>query len=471
MSKDFLRRLELFSGLSEADLDWLSAQAEPFALETGETLIEEGAPGDAAFIVIEGELEVTKKSDVQNIVIALREPGEVVGEMALLDQSPRMATVRAISASKLLRIRGEAFQQLLSQKPSAALSILHTVSKRLRQNEALLRQSEKMAALGTLSAGLAHELNNPAAAVRRSVEQLRAELAQWTKASIDLDHCTLTPAQIRVINDLKTAIESRVKPNASTSLSTSLGLDPLSRSDRESDVQAWLEGLNVADGWELAPTLVACGWELDALKNLVPAFDPETLILVLKWLAAGCAVYSLLEETSLGAERISEIVKSVKAYSYLDQAPVQQVNVHEGLENTLIILKHKTKEGVKIAREYTTDLPQIEAYGSELNQVWTNILDNAIDAMNGEGNLILRTFPSRDGCVTVEIEDNGPGIPLDIQPRIFEPFFTTKPPGQGTGLGLHIAYTIVNKHHGQLRVQSQPGKTIFQVTLPIQLPR
>ncbi len=462
MSKEFLRRLQLFAALPEADLDWLSAQAEPFALKAGEVLIEEGAPGDAAFIVLDGELEVSKKSDVQNIVIAIREPGEVVGEMALLDESPRMATVRAVHDSHLLRIRGDTFQQLLSQKPSAALAILNTVSKRLRQNEALLRQNEKMAALGTLSAGLAHELNNPAAAVRRSVDQLRSELAGWTKASIDLDHCTLTPAQIRVINDLKTAIENRVMPD--------LALAPLIQSDREAEIQTWLEGIGLEQAWELAPSLVSCGWELDPLKKLETTFDPETLVLVVKWLAAGCAVYSLLDEVGMGAGRISEIVKSVKAYSYLDQAPVQEVDVHEGLENTLVILRHKTKEGVKIKREYASDLPRIEAYGSELNQVWTNIIDNAIDAMDGKGELILRTY-FKDDHVTVEIEDNGPGIPEEIQQRIFEPFFTTKPPGLGTGLGLHIAYTIVNKHYGQIRVTSQPGSTNFQVTLPIQLPR
>jgi signal transduction histidine kinase len=462
MSKDFLRRLDLFAGLPESDLDWLAAQAEPFDLEAGETLMEEGAPGDAAFIITDGEVEVTKKSDTQSIVIALREPGEVLGEMALLDNAPRMATVRAVRASRFLRISGEAFHQLLTQKPSAAVAILQTVTRRLRQNEALLRQSEKMAALGTLSAGLAHELNNPAAAVRRSVDQLRAALSAWTKASIDLDHCTLTPAQIRVIHDLKTALESRLAPD--------LGLDPLARSDRESDMQAWLEGIGIDEGWELAPALVASGWELESLRKLAPAFDPETLVLVVRWLAAGCAVYSLLNETHMGAERISEIVKSVKAYSYLDQAPIQEVDVHEGLENTLVILRHKTKEGIHITRDYAPDLPHIEAYGSELNQVWTNIIDNAVDAMNGQGELTLRTR-ANDGKVTVEIEDTGPGIPKEIQQRIFEPFFTTKPPGQGTGLGLHISYTIVNKHYGQLRVESQPGRTAFQVTLPLQLPR
>ena len=470
MSKDFLRRLDLFSDLPEADLDWLSSLAEPFALEAGEVLMEEGAPGDAAFIITEGEVEVTKRSDTQTIVIALREPGEVLGEMALLDHAPRMATVRAVRASRFLRISGETFTQLLSQKPSAAVAILQTVTRRLRQNEALLRQSEKMAALGTLSAGLAHELNNPAAAVRRSVDQLRSALSAWTKASIDLDHCALTHPQLRLIHDLKTALESRVPSDASTTLSASLGLDPLARSDRESEVQTWLEGIGIAEGWELAPALVASDWKLDTLKNLAPTFDPETLVLVVKWLAAGCAAYALLDEVHMGAERISEIVRSVKAYSYLDQAPVQEVDIHEGLENTLVILRHKTKEGIHITRDYAPDLPRIEAYGSELNQVWTNIIDNAVDAMNGRGDLTLRTRAA-DGKVTVEIEDTGPGIPKEIQARIFEPFFTTKPPGQGTGLGLHISYTIVNKHYGQLRVESQPGRTVFSVTLPVQLPR
>ncbi len=172
---------------------------------------------------------------------------------------------------------------------------------------------------------------------------------------------------------------------------------------------------------------------------------------------------------NIGTQRISEIVKSVKAYSYLDQSPVQDVDVREGLENTLIILRHKMKDGIKIVRDYSADLPHIEAYGSELNQVWTNIMDNAIDAMQGQGELTLRTY-TKDGKVVVEIQDNGPGIPIEIQQRIFEPFFTTKPPGQGTGLGLHIAYTIVNNHYGQIRVNSEPGTTCFQVTLPLQLP-
>jgi len=463
MIKAFLRRLQLFADLPETDLDWLSTQAEPFSLEAGEVLIQEGKPADDAFIILDGELEIKKRSDVQDILIAVRDAGEVIGEMALLDKAPRNATVRALRPSRLLKIRGDTFQQLLAQKPSAALAILHTVSKRLHQNEALLRQNEKMAALGTLAAGLAHELNNPAAAVRRSVDQLRSALAGWTKASIDLDHCTLTPEQFRITGELRQAFENR--------LAALPVLDPLARSDRETGIQAWLEALGIQQAWQLAPPLVTNGWEPGSLRNLEASFDPEILPLVVKWLAAGCLVYSLLAETHLGTERLSEIVKAVKAYSFLDQGPIQEVDLHEGLENTLVILRYKiTKGGITIKRAYAADLPHIEAHGSELNQVWTNIIDNAIDAMDGEGELTLRTY-SKDANVVVEIEDTGKGIPAEIQSRIFEPFFTTKSPGMGTGLGLHIAHTIVNNHHGQIRLTSRPGMTCFQITLPMQLPR
>jgi signal transduction histidine kinase len=336
------------------------------------------------------------------------------------------------------------------------------VSLRLRQNEGLLRQSEKMAALGTLSAGLAHELNNPAAAVRRSARQLRTALTDWTRWTTDLARSNLTPEQLQMLETLRARIES---PATSTSPA-----DPMAQSDRESEIQAWLEGHRVQDAWELAPALVSGGWELEPLTKLQGVFPAEMLTLLLKWLATGSLAYALLDEVGIGTERLSEIVQSVKAYSYLDQGPVQEVDVQQGLENTLVILRHKLKAGVAVKREYAPDLPHIEAHGSELNQVWTNILDNAVDAMHGEGELTLHTF--RDGeKVVVEIQDNGPGISAEIQKRIFEPFFTTKPPGLGTGLGLHIAYTIVNNHHGRIRVTSEPGKTCFEVTLPIQLPR
>ena len=462
MNKEFLRRLDLFAGLSEDDLEALAAEAEPLTVAAGADLIEEGAPADAAYIVVDGEFEVIKRSDLQDIVIAVRESGEVFGEMALLDDAPRIATVRAVRESHVLKIRGEAFEAMLAHSPTAAFSILKTVTLRLRQNEALLRQSEKMAGLGTLAAGLAHELNNPAAAVRRSAGQLRKAVTDWARLTTELANCGFPLRQQRTIDLLKKKIE--------TGRDAGSQLDPMTQSDLESGLQSWIEAIGIEDAWELAPSLVASGWNAAEMAKLSETFEPENLKIVVRWLASGCMAYALLDEIAVGTERMSEIVRSVKAYSYLDQGPAQQVDVHQGLENTLVILRHKMKDGITIRREYAADLPLIEAHGSELNQVWTNILDNAVDAMQGSGEIILRTR-AEDNKVIVEIQDTGPGIPADIQKRIFEPFFTTKPPGLGTGLGLHIAYTVVNNHAGRINLTSEPGKTCFQVTLPMQLSR
>jgi len=462
MSVEFLRRLPLFAGVSDADLDWLFQKAEPVTIPAGDFLMEEGSPGDSMYIILDGEFKIIKRSNLQDIVIAMREAGEVIGEMALIDHAPRTASVKAVRDSHALMIHEEAFHQLVSTSPSAALAILHTVSARLRQNDSLVRQNEKMAALGTLAAGLAHELNNPAAAARRSTEQLRQTLTDWQRWTTRLDALALDPQLSARVEALREAVAQRG--------SAPTDLDALTRSDEESALQDWLEARGVDDAWELAPTLVAFGWDVRALNGFGETFPAEPLSVVVNWIATSGTVYALLDEVKTSAERISEIVKSVKAYSYLDQAPIQQVNVHEGLDNTLIILRHKTKTGIKLTRDYAPDLPQIEAYGSRLNQVWTNILDNAIDAMHGQGEITLRTRLD-DNCVIVEIEDNGPGIPPEIQSRIFEPFFTTKPPGVGTGLGLHIAYDIVSQHSGQIHVNSKPGCTCFRVSLPIQFPR
>jgi signal transduction histidine kinase len=246
-------------------------------------------------------------------------------------------------------------------------------------------------------------------------------------------------------------------------------LDPLARGDREAEVEQWLDERGLDNAWELAPTLVGFGWQVSDLEQLAEHFsDPQVHVLI-ESLGTGSAVYSLLDEVAKGAERISEIVKAVKSYSYLDRAPVQAVDVHEGLDNTLVILRHKLKNNIHITREYDPNLPQIEAFAGELNQVWTNIIDNAVDALNGKGEINLRTSLN-DGFVTVELSDNGPGIPPDIQPRVFEPFFTTKAPGVGTGLGLNIAYNIVHKHYGDIQLESRPGHTTFRVRLPTKLP-
>ena len=458
-----VRRVPLFADLSEVDLERLYQMAETISIHPGELVFEEGSPGDALYVVLDGELEVTKRRGGQDVVLAVRGAGEFIGEMSLLEQAPRSASVRALRESRLLVISQAAFQTLLSCSPSAHLTILRTVTSRLRSTESMLVQSEKMAALGTLAAGLAHELNNPGAAIQRSAAQLRDTLAEWERSAAELSTLATDPHQNEIVGALR---EETVKRTAAPALS-----DPLSLSDQESELQEWLEDHGVEQAWEFAPVLVSFGWERDELEQLTEHFSTAQLPLVLRWLAAGSSVRGLLDEVVKSAEEISEIVKAVKTYSYLDQAPIQEVDIRESLENTLVILRPKIKAGISITRDYADDVPRVEAYGSELNQVWTNLLNNAIDAMQGQGELTLRTY-TKDGAVAVEIIDNGPGIPPEVQPRIFEPFFTTKAPGVGTGLGLHIAYNIIaHKHHGQIQAASKPGETRFLVVLPVQLAR
>ncbi len=395
-------------------------------------------------------------------MLAVRKAGEFIGEMSLLEQTPRSASVRTLRESRLLVISQAAFQTLLSCSPSAHLTILRTVTSRLRSTESMLVQNDKMAALGTLAAGLAHELNNPAAAIKRSASQLSEALSDWQRLATELGAPTDT-RQAGVVNALR---EETMKRALAPVVS-----DPLSLSDQETELEEWLEDQGVEQAWELAPVLVSFGWDRDELERVTEHFSADQQSVVLRWLAAGASVYGLLGEVGTSAEAISEIVKAVKTYSYLDQAPIQDVDVSESLETTLIILRPKVKAGINITRDFADDVPRIEAYGSELNQVWTNIIDNAISAMQGQGDLVLRTY-IEDGEVVVEIIDNGPGIPPEVQRRIFDPFFTTKDPGVGTGLGLHIAYNIVvHKHHGRIQVASSPGETRFRVVLPVQFAR
>jgi signal transduction histidine kinase len=461
MEKDFLRQLPLFAGLPEEDLNRLYVMAETVAVEAGETLIAEGEPGDSMFVALEGRFEVSARSGERGLVLANLGPGDVIGEISLLEGSSRTATVRAIQDGHLLKISRESFQQVLQRSPSAALGFVKTMATRLRDTEAMLRQSEKMASLGTLSAGLAHELNNPAAAVKSSTGRLRETLAELQRLAAELGSLSLSRQGIEVMNTLRRELPRRA--------AEPVRLDPLARSDLEGEIGAWMEDQDVEDSWELAPAIVALGWNTADLEDLTAAFTQAQKPAFLRWLATGCSAYALLDEVSQGAERISEIVKAVKSYSRLDQAPVQLVDVHEGLDSTLVILRHKLREGVSVVKEYAAALPRIQAYASELNQVWTNLIDNAVDAMSGSGELRIRTSGD-DQRVIVEITDTGPGIPTENQAHIFDAFFTTKPVGAGTGLGLNITYNIVvHQHHGEIQVESKPGRTTFRVSLPVQL--
>ena len=453
-----LRKSPLFEGLSDEELTRLIDMAEPVALRPGEVLIKQGDPGDSAYVILTGEFEIQKQTGQSLIKIDVRNPGDVVGEMALLSRAPRNATVISKTDSETLRIPQEAFEELLRSSSTAAIAVLHWVITRLTQNESLLHQQEKMAALGTMSAGLAHELNNPAAAAQRGAAELNKILMKW----LVLTHQIIAEAFQENQSDwLKNFMDE-----ATHHFAAPLKLNALEKIDLVDQLQAWLEANGIDSAWELAPAMIKFGWNdvtLEKLKNTV-FFN-----LSIQWLGTGCLAVGTLYEVQETAQRISQIVAAMKSYTYLDQAPLLEVDIHEGLENTLVIMQHKLKKGVTIKREYSTDLPRIEAYASELNQVWTNIIDNAIDAMNGRGELSLRTY-AEDDHVVVEIADNGPGIPREIQARIYEPFFTTKPPGKGTGLGLHISHDIVaNRHRGLLLVESKPGETRFKVILPVRI--
>jgi signal transduction histidine kinase len=461
--KEFLKKVPFFANLPDEDLERLCQILERLELSAGEELFAEGSDGDRAYIIETGELEIIKASGTRNVLLAVRGSGDVIGEMSLVDNSPRMASVRAHTDVTLIEIHHDQLTHLLSTSNTAAEAMFYTVLARWRNTESKLRQSEKMATLGTMTAGIAHELNNPSAAVKRGAEQLELAMTQLTMTYVELSKAELTDEQRYSIQRL--AIHCQDQAGAPPMM------DALARSDKEYELETWLEDNGIEDAWELAPSLAEMNYTDEDLALLVDEFESDQMGLIIRWLVATYHTYNLFAELRQGAERISGIVKALKTYSYLDQAPVQEVDIHQGLNDTVLILSHKLKSGPSVIYDYDEELPMIHGYGSELNQVWTNLIDNAADALGdrppGEGIITLRTSHD-DDWIVVEIEDNGPGIPPDVKSRIFDPFFTTKAPGEGTGLGLDISYNIVvTKHRGELKVDSEPGRTTFKVWLPI----
>jgi len=329
-----------------------------------------------------------------------------------------------------------------------------------RRVEDELRQTEKMAALGKLSAGLAHELNNPSAAAGRAANQLADEIDDLQTVTIELANIGIGEDKWQLLTNILNAILERSGGQEE--------LSPLEANDREEELQDWLEVHDVNEAWMVAPVLVSSHAEIQELESLAEYFDGESLSQAITWLCRTITVNDQCRTVERSSASISELVNTVKSYSYMDRAPSLEVDIHEGLEDTLRIMNHKLKRGVEVVKDFDRSLPQVTAQGSELNQVWTNLFDNAIGAMDGKGKITIKTY-LEDGTVTVSVADNGPGIPKDIQHRIFEPFFTTKDVGDGTGLGLDVVNRIVtNRCGGRIDLESEPGNTIFRISIPVE---
>ena len=377
--------------------------------------------------------------------------------MSLIERSPRTASARATQDGELLEIDAAAFQALIETNPSIGTTILRTMAGRLRSTEASLMQREKLASLGTLAAGLAHELNNPAAAIQRSSSYLSEALVEGSKHAAALVGLAMTEGERVEVAALASSL-SDADPLAQGSIGAA-----------EDALISRLETLGVASPWDVAPAMAAYGWTSDMLDRAIAGFEPANRSVVVSWLGAQLAARQLVGEIERSGRAISDIVHAVKSYAYLDQATVQPVEIVRSLEDTLMILKHKLKGSIQIVRNFEAHLPRIEAYAGELNQVWTNLIDNAIDAIGERGTLTLGARRLGE-AIEVRIADTGPGIPAEVADRIFDPFFTTKPQGVGTGLGLHIAHNIVvNRHRGSISFDTSPVGTEFKVVVPVVL--
>ena len=445
MSSFDLRTVPLFSQLSDADIERLGQGLTELTLESGSALFDEGDIGDKAYVIAEGELEILKESSGRQVRIAVSGPGDVVGEMSLLTAEPRSATARARSDTKLVAIPKSCLDDVLSTSVAANQALFDVFIARWREQESRVRQSERMAQIGVLTAGLAHEMNNPAAAVVSASERLADSVKDRVSSAEQL-----SPG---------TALPEPTAPDAH--------LSAMERSEAEESIEDVLDAMGVADPWKHAASFVDAGFTADGLS----ALDENTAKSVVSALSAQIEGDSLIAEIHEGARRLSELVGALKSYSFLDQAPVQQVKVTKGIDDTLLILRSKTKD-IPVSRDYAESIPLITAYGSQLNQVWTNLIDNAADAIHdgdvADGAIRIRAF-GRDDSVVVEVENDGPTIPPDVIDRIFEAFYTTKEPGKGTGLGLDTAYSIVvTQHRGSLTVVSGDGSTVFTVVLPIE---
>jgi signal transduction histidine kinase len=460
--KKALRKIPIFADLSDEQLDWFVSKSEEVRCASGEIVIHAGEPADVLVVLVEGEMRGRRGGSGADSPIYIVHAGQVTGMLPFSRLTVFPASFHAFGPTRLVRFPKDRFPEMMERIPQLTPRLVGVLADRIREVSRVDQQRDKLMALGKLSAGLAHELNNPASAARRAAEGLRQCMRDLRAANAKLDGLGLSPEQRSFLAEFEDQVIEK--------LTSAPSLDSLVQSDLEDELIAWLQQHEIPQASGFATGLVEANVERDALERLFRKFDARVVHDVLARIVAAVNAERLTREIEATTGRISELVRAVKEYSYMDQLPEQEIDIHRGIENTLTMLKFRLKKGVIVRREYDQKLPQIFAHGSELNQVWTNLIDNAIDAMGGKGELRIRTSLELDR-VLVEIIDSGPGISEEAKAHIFEPFFTTKEVGEGTGLGLDTVYRIVQSHHGEVRVDSKPGVTDFQVRLPLRQPK
>ncbi|HKT04251.1 MAG TPA: ATP-binding protein [Rugosimonospora sp.] len=468
LTPDELRTLFLFEALGDEQLRWLAERGEVRAWPAGSDITVQGEPAEYFLILLSGtialyrlvrgdQVEITRTDQRGSYTGATRayvRDGDMAGRYA--------GTSRAITDTEFFVMQAEDFATFMRQWFPIAIHLLEGLFFGITNSEALVGQRERLSALGSLTAGLMHELNNPAAATARAAATLRERIAGMRHKLGLLADARLDPAQLVALTQLQESVIERA--------SKAPKLTALQASDAEDEVGDWLEGHGVEGAWNMAQVFVAGGLDLDCLEEIAGKVDAGLLDKSLHWIAYALETEQLMTDIEDASARISSLVAKTKQYSQLDRAPHQWIDVHDGLDSTLVMLSSKIGPGIRVVKEYDRSLPQVPAYPAELNQVWTNLIDNAVQAMAGTGTLTVRTSRDTDRAV-VEIGDTGPGVPEDLRQRVFEPFFTTKPVGEGTGLGLDISRRIVvNRHRGDLTLVSGPGDTRFQVRLPLAEP-
>ncbi len=463
-SPDELRRLFLFEKLTDDQLGWLCAQGRVELIPPG-PVYTEGDPATCFYVLLEGTLVLYRRVGADDVETnRTSQPGVYAGAFTayLRDRVPQLyiTSMRVTEPSRFFVLDANTFAQMMEDWFPLAIHLLEGAFLGVQTTQRIISQRERLLALGSLSAGLTHELNNPAAAAVRAASALRERVAGMRhKLALIAGGGPFRPVTLANLIQLQERAVEQVAKAAP--------LSPMEAADSEDAVADWLDAHGIGGGWELAPTFVQAGLDTGWLDQVAASLDEPVLESALRWLNYTVETELLMNEIEDSATRISSLVGAAKQYSQLDRAPYREVDVHDLLDSTLVMMSRKIGSGITVIKDYDRALPPVPAYAAELNQVWTNLIDNAVFAMGGTGTLTIRTARGDDQLL-VEIGDTGPGVSDDIRERVYEPFFTTKPVGEGTGLGLDISWRIiVNKHHGDLRFESVPGDTRFQVRLPL----